>query len=183
MMRARHFDEIVDAQGLGRTAMMARLARGRHHGYDRASVRESFATRFYDVTHTVDRKSHAVVRNRALAGLSLGYAPDGVARSLKRGVIGLVTGPVENNGGMPGRHAFAQDAGGNRGDFRIAGRSGDGAVAKVARPLGGGINGRFRQFPVGHPVGEAGEFEGLAIGGRDQGVPVLGVPVLGVLGL
>ena len=40
----------------------------------RASAREPLAARFYDVTHVVPRDLHAVVRNRRLAALALGYA-------------------------------------------------------------------------------------------------------------
>src|SRR5437764_4359821 len=44
-LRAASYDEIIDAQGLARTAVMARLARGRRHGYDALSVREPIAAR------------------------------------------------------------------------------------------------------------------------------------------
>src|ERR1700726_2742781 len=39
-LRAQSYDEIVDSQGLLRTAVRAKLARGRRHGYDTLSVRE-----------------------------------------------------------------------------------------------------------------------------------------------
>jgi len=77
-LRAQPYDEIVDSQGLVRTAVMAKLARGRRHGYDAQSVREPPASRFYDVVHHVDRGLHAIVRNRLLTALALGHAPDGV---------------------------------------------------------------------------------------------------------
>ena len=38
------------------------MARGRRHGYDRASVREPFALRFYDAVHAVPPGLHAVER-------------------------------------------------------------------------------------------------------------------------
>ena len=53
------------------------MARGRRHGYDRASIREPLASLFYDVRHRVSRELHAVTRNRMLSGLSLDYAPQG----------------------------------------------------------------------------------------------------------
>ena len=56
VLRARSYDEIVDTQGLVRTAVIARLARGRRHGYDAQSVREPPASRFYDVRHRVDQR-------------------------------------------------------------------------------------------------------------------------------
>ena len=56
---------------------MARMARGRRHGYDRASIREPLASVFYDMRHSVSRALHAVERNRTLTGLALGYRPQG----------------------------------------------------------------------------------------------------------
>jgi len=76
--RAVRYDEIVDSQGLLRTALIARTALGRRHGYDRSSIREPLASLFYDVRHSVSRELHAVDRNRILTGLALGYAPQGV---------------------------------------------------------------------------------------------------------
>jgi heptosyltransferase-1 len=73
------FDAVVDTQGLIRTALMSRFAHGARHGYDRGSIREPLASRFYDVRHQVSRQLHAVERNRRLAGLALGYQPDGAA--------------------------------------------------------------------------------------------------------
>ena len=76
-IRAEHYDEIIDTQGLVRSAGMARLAQGRRHGYDRASIREPLASAFYDVRHSVSRDLHAVERNRILTGRVLGYEPHG----------------------------------------------------------------------------------------------------------
>jgi lipopolysaccharide heptosyltransferase I len=76
-LRTRTYDEVIDSQGLIRTGVMARIARGRRHGYDRASVRERPASWFYDERHRVDRDQHAIARNRLLTGLALGYAPEG----------------------------------------------------------------------------------------------------------
>jgi len=78
VIRARQYDEIVDSQGLLRSAINSRVARGRRHGYDWRSIREPLASAFYDICHRVARDRHAVERNRALTGLALGYAPEGV---------------------------------------------------------------------------------------------------------
>ena len=56
--------------------MIARMTNGVRHGYDASSIREPIASLFYDIKHKVARDQHAVTRNRALTGLSLGYAPD-----------------------------------------------------------------------------------------------------------
>ncbi len=67
----------MDSQGLLRSAVIARLAHGRRHGYDVASIREPLAAIFYDVRHSVSRDLHAVARNRTFSGLALGYTPQG----------------------------------------------------------------------------------------------------------
>jgi heptosyltransferase-1 len=76
-VRSRVYDEVIDTQGLLRSAVISQLARGRRHGYDAASIREPLAARFYDVGHRVSRDLHAIERNRILTGLALGYAPGG----------------------------------------------------------------------------------------------------------
>jgi heptosyltransferase I len=76
-IRVRRYDDIVDSQGLLRSAVISRLARGRRHGYAWRSIRESLAVPFYDVRYSVSRNLHAVERNRILSGLALGYTPQG----------------------------------------------------------------------------------------------------------
>ncbi len=76
-IRAQNYDAVVDSQGLLRSAVIARVANGRRHGYDVSSIREPLASFFYDVRHRVSRELHAVERNRILSGLSLGYTPEG----------------------------------------------------------------------------------------------------------
>lgn len=77
-IRARQYDDVVDSQGLLRSAAIARLAHGRRHGYDASSIREPLASVFYDIRYRVARDLHAVERNRTLSGLALGYTPQGV---------------------------------------------------------------------------------------------------------
>ena len=76
-MREQTHETVIDAQGLVRSALIARFARGRRHGYDRDSVRERAAAWLYDVHHRVERSLHAITRNRMLTGAVLGYAPEG----------------------------------------------------------------------------------------------------------
>jgi heptosyltransferase-1 len=76
-MREQTHETVIDAQGLVRSALIARFARGRRHGYDSDSVRERAAAWFYDVRHHVERSLHAITRNRMLTGAVLGYAPEG----------------------------------------------------------------------------------------------------------
>jgi heptosyltransferase-1 len=78
-LRGQRYDRIVDTQGLFRSALLTRVARGRRHGYDADSVRERVAAALYDVRHRVPRDLHAIERNRLLTGLALGYRPEGCA--------------------------------------------------------------------------------------------------------
>jgi heptosyltransferase-1 len=90
-LRSEHHDTIVDTQGVLRSAVMARLARGERHGYNLASVRERAAALFYDMRHPVDRSLHAIARNRLLTGHALGYVPEGppvYGLDAKRGAAG-----------------------------------------------------------------------------------------------
>ena len=73
------YDHVIDTQGLIKSALLARAASGKHHGYAALSAREPLAAGFYDVTHVVARDLHAVVRNRRLAAMALGYTlPSGI---------------------------------------------------------------------------------------------------------
>jgi len=77
--RKEQYDAVIDTQGLVKSALLARAARGRRHGFDAHSAREGLAAWFYDVKHRIPRSQHAVIRNRALAAAALGYRADGVA--------------------------------------------------------------------------------------------------------
>ena len=73
------YDAIVDTQGLLKSALICAGAQGERHGYDRASIREPWAARFYDRVHPVPPSLHAVERNRRLTAAALAYAPEGPA--------------------------------------------------------------------------------------------------------
>jgi heptosyltransferase-1 len=73
------YDWIVDAQGLLKSVAVGRLAKGALFGFDRASIREKAAARFYDMGLAVPRDLHAVERCRRLLGAVFGYAPSGEA--------------------------------------------------------------------------------------------------------
>jgi heptosyltransferase-1 len=74
-LRAEVYDKVIDTQGLLKSALIARLARGERHGYDAQSAREPFAAHWYDSRHAVSRALHAVERNRLLSAAALGSAP------------------------------------------------------------------------------------------------------------
>lgn len=76
-LRSQHYDLVIDAQGLAKSALIARMARGERHGLDRASAREWIAALAYEHCHPVPWTLDAVARNRKLVGDALGYVPRG----------------------------------------------------------------------------------------------------------
>jgi heptosyltransferase-1 len=72
-LRRRSYDFVIDTQGLIKSAILARLARGVRCGMDRSSAREPLSALFYDRAFPVDKNRHAVERNRLLAAKALGY--------------------------------------------------------------------------------------------------------------
>jgi lipopolysaccharide heptosyltransferase I len=92
LSQAEAYDAVVDTQGLMKSALLARAARGRRHGFDAASAREPLAARLYDVTHHVARGQHAVRRNRLLAATALGYR---IADALDYGIVAPADAPAD----------------------------------------------------------------------------------------
>ncbi len=75
-LRAERYTAVLDLQEQLKGALIARLARGVRHGFDRRSAREPLATLLDDVHHQVPRELHFVHRVRALAAAALGYEVD-----------------------------------------------------------------------------------------------------------
>lgn len=94
-LRAARYDAILDLQEQVKGALMARMARGTVHGFDRHSVRERASVWLHDRHHAVERSTHFGDKCRALAGSALGYAPAGAPQ------YGLVP-PSPRSGLLPG---------------------------------------------------------------------------------
>ena len=76
-VRAASYDVVLDAQGLIKSAFVARFGRGPHAGFDAASARERAASYAYRHGVAVAPQQHAIDRQRALFAGALGYAvPD-----------------------------------------------------------------------------------------------------------
>ena len=67
------YDLVIDAQGLLKSALPARMAGVEVAGYDRSSIREPLASFFYRHRYRVSRELHAIERIRRLFALSLDY--------------------------------------------------------------------------------------------------------------
>lgn len=74
LLSSKRYDLVIDTQGLVKSAIMACGAHGEKHGYDKHSIREPLASRFYNKTYSIDYQLHAVQRVRTLAAFILGYA-------------------------------------------------------------------------------------------------------------
>ncbi len=72
-LRATHYDLIIDAQGLLKSAVITCIAKGARHGLDWQSAREPLSSIFYQNTYPVLRAQHAITRVRALFSQALQY--------------------------------------------------------------------------------------------------------------
>jgi len=99
-LRSQKYDAILDLQEQLKGAIVARMASGTRHGFDRANVREPIATWLDDVHHAIDRNQHFIAKARAMAAAALGYAVDGPPR--------WNINPAARSGAMPdGPYAIA----------------------------------------------------------------------------
>lgn len=99
-LRECRYDLVIDAQGLLKSALVARQAGAPIAGFDRSSAREPSATLFYDVAYPVWRNLHAIERTRQLFGLALGYQPE--LSTLDSGIVP----PAGTLAGIAGKTAF-----------------------------------------------------------------------------
>jgi heptosyltransferase-1 len=77
-LRKNHYDAVIDAQGLLKSALVARLVKAPIYGMDKDSVRERIASRGYHQKIAVSRELHAVERIRLLFARALNYSmPEG----------------------------------------------------------------------------------------------------------
>jgi heptosyltransferase I len=72
-LQEQHYDFVIDTQGLLKSSVIARGARGLRCGYDWDSAREPLASFAYQRKFNVAKNLHAVERNRQLVAKALGY--------------------------------------------------------------------------------------------------------------
>jgi heptosyltransferase I len=76
-LRQQHYDKIIDAQGLLKSAVLTYKALGLRCGLDRHSAREPLAALAYQQRYTIPKNQHAVTRVRQLFAAVLDYpVPD-----------------------------------------------------------------------------------------------------------
>ena len=89
-LRGHEYDAIVDTQGLLKSALVAKLARGPIHGFGRGTAREPLASRFYDAIVEFPPEAHKIFRYRSVAARAIGYA---VAPEIDYGIAPRVPPP------------------------------------------------------------------------------------------
>ncbi|MEO7761950.1 MAG: lipopolysaccharide heptosyltransferase I [Casimicrobiaceae bacterium] len=79
-LQSTRYDVVLDLQGLIKSALVVRLARGDRHGYAWHSAREPLASLAYDYRHIVAWGQHAIFRNRQLTSAALATSISGPPR-------------------------------------------------------------------------------------------------------
>lgn len=75
-LRRNHYDAVIDAQGLLKSAFVSRLVKAPIYGMDKHSARERLASSAYHHKISVPRDMHAVERTRTLFAQALHYPLD-----------------------------------------------------------------------------------------------------------
>lgn len=79
-LQQQQYDLIIDTQGLLKSALITAKAKkwcgGTTIGYDKQSIREPIAARFYEKTANISYQQHAITRNRLLLAHALKMTPD-----------------------------------------------------------------------------------------------------------
>jgi len=75
-LREVRYNAIIDTQGLLKSAVFAKFAKGPMHGFGRKTAREPLASRFYDARYEFSPEMHMLTRNRALAARAFSYPVD-----------------------------------------------------------------------------------------------------------
>ena len=72
-LQSAHYERVVDLQGLLKSAVIGRWSQSFLLGYDKNSIKEPWASRFYDQTFPVSKSLSAVTRCRMLMGAAFDY--------------------------------------------------------------------------------------------------------------
>lgn len=73
-IKTRHYDKVIDAQGLMKSALLSRMARGDKCGLHGSVAREPLAALAYRQKFKIAKGQHAIQRVRQLFANCLGYA-------------------------------------------------------------------------------------------------------------
>ncbi|WP_169940063.1 lipopolysaccharide heptosyltransferase I [Campylobacter sp. RM15925] len=68
------FDVIIDLQGLIKSAVVAKILGDETYGFDKNSVKESFASYFYKYKFSIDYEENIIIRNLSLVANALNFS-------------------------------------------------------------------------------------------------------------
>ncbi|MCU7937916.1 MAG: lipopolysaccharide heptosyltransferase I [gamma proteobacterium symbiont of Bathyaustriella thionipta] len=105
-IQQQHYDSVIDAQGLLKSAVLTRFAQGETYGLDKQSAREPIAAYFYKYPQSIAREQHAVARVRQLFAKCLGYELDDLP--LDYGIKAGITEKINNTADAAESQAEAQ---------------------------------------------------------------------------
>ena len=74
LIKKENYDYVIDLQGLIRTGIICKSLNS--VGFNKNSIKESFASYFYKNTFEVEKKIHAINRNRLLVAKTMNYEID-----------------------------------------------------------------------------------------------------------
>ncbi len=89
------YDQIIDAQGLLKSAIVTSFLKGPVHGFDRQSARESVASWFYTTTSAIAYEMNVIKRNVLVITEALGIPYDENAIINKTPLFPLANKPLE----------------------------------------------------------------------------------------
>ena len=72
-LQERHYDLVIDAQGLIKSGVISRISRGLTVGLNDPTIKEPLATLFYNILYLVPWEQHAVSRVRELFSRAFNY--------------------------------------------------------------------------------------------------------------
>lgn len=73
-IQSKYYDYIIDAQGLLKSALIAKVSKGRSiYGFDSSSSREPLSSLFYQNKISVNKKKHAIFRSKELFSKVFNY--------------------------------------------------------------------------------------------------------------
>ncbi len=105
-LRAENYDIVLDAQGLLKSALLARLAGQAVFGFAAGSARESLAARLYQKTAKIPEGTHVVEKNRQLMatifGTDISHPADyGLDEFRRKRLLAQLSGMLKNFTGQP----------------------------------------------------------------------------------
>jgi heptosyltransferase I len=97
-LQLENYDAVLDTQGLIKSALITRWARGKKCGYDFSSAREPLASLVYDQKYFIEKQLHAVERNRKLSRQAFDYNDNSIVN------YGIAAPPLKANWLVSGKY-------------------------------------------------------------------------------